>query len=160
MAIVRTVSFAMLLVLSACAPNADMMAQQHAVDVQRVLKAELEACNWRYPSPDAKPAVPRVTCIGEAEVRFFEALKHRDVDVARVLAAKRVAAAQRYDSGQITLADYALAVEEARSSATSQSMARQNSAVIAGAADRQANAAAALAAPRYCQRWHTLITCF
>lgn len=156
------------LMLSGCGLAMQAAEQQRFNEASGTLASEQAACERQYPDRLKKPVTPRVKCLMNAFRKFQSNGPY--ADLAMVAAAKTELAAEHYDSGRISTAEYEVAIAQARAEAASAGAQRNNSSVAANAAASQAYAAQqqatistmqALTPPRpvTCNRFGNSVTC-
>ena len=138
-------SLIVLFTLAGCGLARQAQIRQE-IDVASVQHARAEAsCEQQFPSKTQKPVTPRLKCFKAADdarngtIQRLKGNAHLDVIEAHY--ARALLAAERYDRGEISEAEYNVAVAESRASANGQLADRRNK-TAAVAAQQQAAAAA------------------
>lgn len=124
--------------------------QQQAQLASQVRAAAQAKCDRIFPEKYKRPVSPRIECLNQADLEFADAHQASTGNNpfyanTRVLLAKRSLAAQRYDAGKSTEAEYELEVATAATEFTKAVDDYQNNKAIVAAAQQQANAATSLA---------------
>ncbi len=164
------------ILMSGCGLAQQARFRNDEADATTQQSIALAECNRLFPDKNQKPVKARIECLNNADLNYQYAMARSigrsEIDIVSVMAAKRLVAAERYDNGLTTSAQYSAEVAEIGSAATSQILARKNNAMVAQAAVNQANAAEQQAAaarqqaitasiPRQitCNTYGTMTTC-
>lgn len=124
--------------------------QQQTVEIYR---SAAEECDRIYPNQTKKPVTLRVICMNRALDRIA-ATAPRDIDIIRLLQAERLVAAERYDKGLTTEAEYVATIARLDSNTTTAAGVRDRdqqqtiAAQTAASAAMMAQGAATIAASR------------
>jgi len=113
--------------------------QQQALQAKQVYDAEAAQCDRDHPGGAVKPSVLRINCHYKAHIKFLKG--DRDADLLQALYTQSLVAAERYDSGKLTFAEFEAVKAKAIADYNTQRAQRQNSATVANAAAYQAAAA-------------------
>lgn len=108
---------------------------------QASLQADLSACKSRYPGLVKGQAADSLRCSNAAYERNAQALPGNNKDLISLAGAKSVAAAERFDNGQITKAELDVELAQIYTEFSSGSQNRTHQMIAAESAAQQAAAA-------------------
>lgn len=91
------------------------------------------------PNPDSKHAVANITCLKNAYRVWAPYDQHPEI--TRLVFAKAAVAAEKYEKGQLSAAEYELAIQEAGVGGASAAASEDNARSIAASQQQIANAA-------------------
>jgi len=130
--------------LAGCGLARQAEIKQAADQAQAQLGVGHVECERQYPDKYKRPVTPRVKCFNAANDRYNNAMarsvSNPVLDLHDAHHARRLVAAERYDKGELSQAEYELAMANSRTEATSQANDRNNKAA-AVSAQQQAAAA-------------------
>jgi hypothetical protein len=109
-------------------------------------------CERQHPGPHKRPIVPRVQCFNEARLRFL-ANDASYADLDRALSARLLVAAEKYDAGRLTIAEYEAEKTGLIANYNSDIQRRRDSAAMV-------NAARAASMPVVCNKFGNTVTCY
>jgi hypothetical protein len=154
------VALSVLLAGCGIARQRELQAQREALQAQS--KAAVEQCNQTYPTGDPKTAVARAKCENEAVGIQRPLMPYPDL--MDLFFASRIAIAEQFQNGKITLAqaNETLAIKRSEIIAEEQRRVNSNRAV---AAQQQAASAAMIGAlsagaPRTCTTFGNTTNCY
>jgi hypothetical protein len=144
------VGFLMVLIgvaLSGCGLAARQAARE---EIQKTAQAERDECNRLYPDKHRRPVMPRVRCISSALLKEWvgydrvrlPAYEVAQLDLVRLMSSRVIVAAERYDNGRLTEAEYDAEVAAAVADYNSHLFQRQQMADQTSAAQSAASSAA------------------
>jgi hypothetical protein len=134
-------TFSVACVLSGCGLAHQIQFQQRVAEAQKINAAEAAECKARHPEPNQKPVTPWIKCLNATNYKFASQVGDPNIDLLRLASAQMVALGERYDSGQLTEAQYDVEKATIGASYNSQLLQRRNSTLMANAAVDQASAA-------------------
>ncbi len=127
-------------------PNARLAAVKQAVGEAAAKRDAARAeCVRLYPDANKRPVTPRVKCFNAASYAFHSATDRiggrPSRDISRTHNARRLVASERYDKGELSLAEYELEMANSTTASISQLTERHNADAAVRAAQSQAAAA-------------------
>lgn len=132
----------LLAILTGCGTNA--VSQQALLADKTRAQAEAD-CHRRYPDPLAKPSLPRITCLNQVALAYHQSIspyvEAQYLDLVQLVTSQTVVAAERYDAGQMTGAEFQLEVARINTGYQSSVASRMQNQQMVSAAQTQANAA-------------------
>jgi hypothetical protein len=133
-----------LLALTGCSlfghTKSEITPQNKEPPATRQNNQAIDQCEKLYPDPRRKPALLRIKCFNEATLAYYAAFAGNPWSpTVRVLAAQLVEVAEKYDSGQISEAEFDFEKEQAIANFTAQ--VTQRSAAKVNAPSTQTGAA-------------------
>lgn len=154
--------------LASCGLVTHLARGQQLKQLETAYAAERADCEKRFPAK--KPAAPRVRCRNDALIKRNAAMEQlpghvRISDLARLASARYVLAAERYDAGRLSDAEYDLEVAAAENEYSTRWHDRVNGVTMATAAENQAAAArqqaiqSAIPKSVTCNRLGNTVTC-
>lgn len=132
-------------ILAGCGLAHEAALRDQSKVLEQRLKSEIAECERLHPDPYRKPVTERVRCKNAAVLRLYEAAQKLDgsgqVDLVQLANARRLVAAERFDRGLTTKAQYDTEIAEIDVAHRTEFLARENNATMSAAAQQQAAAA-------------------
>lgn len=131
--------------LSGCGLAQQAQIQKDADVAVARREAGFQDCDRRYPDKRKKPITPRMQCLNDVVIEYAVAadrsVGNPFMDLVKLRNARVLAAADKFDKGQTSVAQLEVELAESDAEYTNQVTIRTNNAAMAGAAQQQAAAA-------------------
>jgi hypothetical protein len=137
----RCILVALSLNLSGCGLAQQAQLRSQYEQSSAVMQRELAECNRRYPKRVKGQAADALRCSNAAFERNARSVPGNNADLVTLAGAKAVAAAERFDNGQITEAQLDVELATIHTEFAGGTQSRTNQGIMANAAAQQAAAA-------------------